>query len=105
MVAGVIVLGRDPARAGADLASWVQTRSMRYVELRRHTDNDGDQLTERGRSDAEAIGRHLRPPYAAFVSTGAQRCTTMLEILRVVFTEAMVWSGSILATAVRIPFT
>jgi broad specificity phosphatase PhoE len=55
---------------------------MRYVELRRHTDNDGDQLTERGRSDAEAISRQLRPPYAAFVSTGAQRCTTMLEILR-----------------------
>lgn len=56
---------------------------MRYVELRRHTDNEGDQLTERGRSDAEAISRQqLRPPYAAFASTGAQRCTTMLEILR-----------------------
>ena len=56
---------------------------MRYVELRRHTDNDGDRLTPRGVADAEAIGREgLRPPYVAFVSTGAARATQMLEILR-----------------------
>ena len=56
---------------------------MRYVELRRHTDNDGDRLTSRGVSDAERIGRDgLHPPYAAFVSTGAQRATQMVEILR-----------------------
>jgi phosphohistidine phosphatase SixA len=55
---------------------------MRYVELRRHTDNDGDRLTTQGIADAEAIGRRLHPPYAAFVSTGAARCTQMLEILR-----------------------
>jgi hypothetical protein len=56
---------------------------MRYVELRRHTDNDGDHLTPRGVSDAEVIGRDgLHPPYAAFVSTGAERATQMLEILR-----------------------
>jgi phosphohistidine phosphatase SixA len=56
---------------------------MRYVELRRHTDNDGDRLTARGVADAEAIGQQqLHPPYAAFVSTGAARCTQMLEILR-----------------------
>ena len=56
---------------------------MRYVELRRHTDNDGDHLTPRGVADAEAIGRErLHPPYAAFVSTGAARATQMLEILR-----------------------
>src|SRR6187399_2494241 len=56
---------------------------MRYVELRRHTDNEGDRLTPRGAADAEAIGRdRLRPPYAAFVSTGAARATQMLEILR-----------------------
>jgi hypothetical protein len=30
---------------------------MRYVELRRHTDNDGDRLSEQGVADAEAIGR------------------------------------------------
>jgi phosphohistidine phosphatase SixA len=56
---------------------------MRYVELRRHTDNEGDRLTPAGVADAEAIGRgRLRPPYAAFVSTGAARATQMLEILR-----------------------
>ena len=57
--------------------------SMRYVELRRHTDNDADALTEDGRREAEAIGRSgLHPPYAAFVSTGARRATEMLVILR-----------------------
>jgi hypothetical protein len=56
---------------------------MRYVELRRHTDNEGDRLTPQGVADAEVIGRDgLHPPYAAFVSTGAARATQMLEILR-----------------------
>jgi len=56
---------------------------MRYVELRRHTDNDGDWLTRRGVADAEAVGRdRLLPPYTIFVSTGAARATQMLEILR-----------------------
>jgi len=56
---------------------------MRYVELRRHTDNEGDRLTPQGVTDSEVIGRDgLHPPYAAFVSTGAARATQMLEILR-----------------------
>lgn len=56
---------------------------MRYVELRRHTDNDGDVLTPQGIQAAEAIARdRLEPPYAAFISTGAARATQMLEILR-----------------------
>ena len=56
---------------------------MRYVELRRHTDNDGDRLSEQGVADAEAIGRTgLHPPYAVFVSTGAERASEMLRILR-----------------------
>jgi broad specificity phosphatase PhoE len=56
---------------------------MRYVELRRHTDNEGDRLTPQGAADAEMIGRDLlHLPYAAFVSTGAARATQMLEILR-----------------------
>jgi hypothetical protein len=56
---------------------------MRYVELRRHTDNEGDRLTPQGVTDAEAIGRdRLHPPYAGLVSTGAARSTQMLEILR-----------------------
>ena len=66
----------DPATTGQDPL-------MRYVELRRHTDNEGDRLTPQGVADAEMIGRDgLHPPYAAFVSTGAARATQMLEILR-----------------------
>ena len=53
------------------------------MELRRHTDNDGDELTAQGVADAEAIGREgLHPPYAAFISSGAARATQMLTILR-----------------------
>src|SRR2546427_7202691 len=56
---------------------------MRYIELRRHPDNDGDRLTRRGVAHAQAIGRdRLHSPYDAFVSTGAARATQMLEILR-----------------------
>ena len=56
---------------------------MRHVELRRHTDNEGDRLTSQGVADAEVIGcGRLHPPYVAFVSTGAARATQMLEILR-----------------------
>ena len=56
---------------------------MRYVEIRRHTDNDGDQLSSDGIAAAEEIGRSgLHPPYALFVSTGAARANQMVEILR-----------------------
>ncbi len=53
------------------------------MELRRHTDNEGDDLTSQGVADAEAIGHEeLRPPYAAFISSGAARATQMVAILR-----------------------
>ena len=56
---------------------------MRYVEIRRHTDNDGDQLTADGVSAAEDIARTgLHPPYTLFVSTGAARTHQMATILR-----------------------
>jgi phosphohistidine phosphatase SixA len=56
---------------------------MRYVELFRHTDNEGDRLTPEGIAAAEAIGRErLSPPYALFGSTGAHRATQMVEILK-----------------------
>jgi len=56
---------------------------MRYVELRRHTDNDGDRLSEQGITDAESIGRDaLRPPYSSFVSSGAARATEVITIFR-----------------------
>jgi broad specificity phosphatase PhoE len=56
---------------------------MRFVELLRHTDNDGDKLTAEGIEAAEAIGRdRLNPPYTLFGTTGAGRATEMVEILR-----------------------
>jgi broad specificity phosphatase PhoE len=50
----------------------------RYVELRRHTDNDGDVLTEEGIRAALEIGQQLAGGYALLVSTGAQRATQTL---------------------------
>jgi broad specificity phosphatase PhoE len=50
----------------------------RYVELRRHTDSDGDPLTEEGVRAALEIGRRLTGPYALLVSSGAQRATQTL---------------------------
>ena len=73
----------DPGENEHASATAGQDPLMRYMELRRHTDNEGDRLTSQGAKDAEMIGRdRLRPPYAAFVSTGAARATPMLEILR-----------------------
>ena len=74
---------RDRGNDEHDRATTGQDSLMRYVELRRYTDNEGDRLTPQGAADAEAIGRDgLHPPYAAFVSACAARATQMLEILR-----------------------
>jgi broad specificity phosphatase PhoE len=50
----------------------------REVELRRHTDADGDVLTAEGVAVALAIGARLRGGYDLAVSTGAQRATQTL---------------------------
>lgn len=50
----------------------------KYVELRRHTDADGDVLTEKGVRDALRIGAKLEGGYDLLVSTGAQRATQTL---------------------------
>jgi broad specificity phosphatase PhoE len=48
------------------------------IELRRHTDADGDVLTAEGVAAALAIGARLSGPYQLAVSTGAQRATQTL---------------------------
>lgn len=53
----------------------------RAVELRRHTDNDGDVLTGQGISDALAIGERLSGVYTFAVSSGAQRATQTLACI------------------------
>jgi broad specificity phosphatase PhoE len=50
----------------------------REIELRRHTDSDGDVLTADGVAAALAIGARLRSGYHLAVSTGAQRATQTL---------------------------
>jgi len=57
---------------------------VKTVELRRHTDNDGDRLSAEGVTAAEQIGRQLTPPYDVFVSTGAERATQTAQIWRAV---------------------
>jgi len=48
------------------------------IELRRHTDNDGDVLTRAGVEAALALGATLRGGYDVLVSSGAQRATQTL---------------------------
>jgi broad specificity phosphatase PhoE len=50
----------------------------KYVELRRHTDADGDELTPDGVRAAVEIGARLAGGYDLLVSTGAQRATQTL---------------------------
>ena len=47
----------------------------KQIELRRHTDNDGDALTPEGVARAVEIGRRLHGGYTLVVSSGAQRAT------------------------------
>jgi hypothetical protein len=53
----------------------------RFVELRRHTDNDGDVLTADGVAAALRIGAGLAGGYRVAVSTGAQRVTQTVGCL------------------------
>ena len=53
----------------------------KYLELRRHTDNDGDVLTVDGIRAAVDIGRTLHGDYHLGVSTGAQRATQTLACM------------------------
>jgi broad specificity phosphatase PhoE len=50
----------------------------REIELRRHTDANGDVLTAQGVEAALEIGARLRGGYELAVSTGAQRATQTL---------------------------
>jgi broad specificity phosphatase PhoE len=50
----------------------------KYVELRRHTDDDDDVLSEEGVRQALDIGAGLEGNYEIMVSTGAQRVTQTL---------------------------
>jgi hypothetical protein len=53
----------------------------RSVELRRHTDNDGDVLSDDGVAAALRLGGRLTGDYQVAVSTGAQRATQTVGCL------------------------
>lgn len=72
----------------------------RYVELRRHTDSDGDTLTEEGVRAALEIGRELSGGYALLVSSGAQRATQTLACFACVLREP-VRGGAIVEAGLR----
>jgi broad specificity phosphatase PhoE len=72
----------------------------RYVELRRHTHNDGDALTEEGIRAALDIGRGLAGGYELLVSSGAQRATQTLACLACMLREP-VPGGVVVETGLR----
>jgi phosphohistidine phosphatase SixA len=68
------------------------------IELRRHTDSDGDALTQAGVRAALEVGANLRGGYDLLVSSGAQRATQTLACFACALGErvpggAMVESG------------
>lgn len=70
------------------------------IELRRHTDNDGDVLTPEGTRAALEIGRGLSHDYALLVSSGAQRATQTLACFAAVL-PAPVPGGTIVEPRLR----
>jgi broad specificity phosphatase PhoE len=72
----------------------------RYVELRRHTDNDGDTLTEQGVRAALDIGRGLVGGYELLVSTGAQRAMQTLACFACMLREP-VPGGAVIEAGLR----
>ena len=72
----------------------------RYVELRRHTDADGDVLTPEGVHAATEIGARLRGGYDLLVSTGAQRATQTLACFLAALGER-VPGGVVVETGLR----
>jgi broad specificity phosphatase PhoE len=66
----------------AEVSASRQEHHMKTVELRRHTDNEGDKLSDDGVRQAREIGARLSPPYDLYVSTGAGRATQTVEIWR-----------------------
>src|ERR671922_355505 len=70
------------------------------IELRRHTDNDGDVLTPAGVAAALELGATLRGGYHVLVSTGAQRATQTLACIACVLPE-LVLGGAVVEAGLR----
>jgi broad specificity phosphatase PhoE len=70
------------------------------IELRRHTDSDGDVLTADGVRAALEIGASLRGGYELLVSSGAQRATQTLACFACALGER-VPGGAVVEPGVR----
>ncbi|HZJ50346.1 MAG TPA: histidine phosphatase family protein [Actinomycetota bacterium] len=60
---------------------------VKSIELRRHTDSDGDVLSREGVEAALEVGASLDGNYEAMVSSGAQRATQTLACFLTVLGE------------------
>jgi broad specificity phosphatase PhoE len=72
----------------------------KYVELRRHTEAEGDVLTQEGVHAATEIGADLDGGYDLLVSTGAQRATQTLACFLAALGEE-VPGGVVVKTGLR----
>ena len=72
----------------------------RVVELRRHTDNNGDVLSDEGVAAALRLGAGLAGGYRVVVSTGAQRATQTVGCLLAALGQA-VPDGVVVEPALR----
>jgi broad specificity phosphatase PhoE len=72
----------------------------RHLELRRHTDSNGDALTEDGVQAALEIGSGLAGGYQLLVSSGAQRATQTLACFACALRET-VPSGAVVEAGLR----
>jgi broad specificity phosphatase PhoE len=73
------------------------------IELRRHTDNEGDVLTRDGVEAALALGATLRGGYHVLVSSGAQRATQTLACIACALGER-VPGGALVESGLRSNF-
>jgi phosphohistidine phosphatase SixA len=70
------------------------------IELRRHTDSDGDALTQEGVRAALEVGAALRGGYQLLVSSGAQRATQTLACFACALGER-VRGGTVVESGMR----
>jgi phosphohistidine phosphatase SixA len=70
------------------------------IELRRHTDSDGDALTDEGVQVALEVGAALRGGYHLLVSSGAQRATQTLACFACALGEC-VPGGTVVESGMR----
>lgn len=70
------------------------------IELRRHTDNDGDTLTDEGVEAAVEIGRGLRGPYRLAATSDARRAVQTAGCM-LAGLEETVPGGVIVSTGLR----